>query len=407
MKTVIAPQGYVLGDGTTATQVASERWRRWRWAGIVTLLVVGSVVAMAYFTPAGSDAPLAIDNAGPQGAMALAEVLRDQGVEVHSASALSDAHTLLEGDATLVIASYLFLDLDQIDSITAYRGPTVWLEPDSYALEGIDTALSYTADYDAPEDQRLNVSAGCTLPTPQRAGAVNATRERIAVVTGTPNLSVCFVSQGIDSGVYIHQSRSGDAPVMILADPTVVMNDYIARSGNAALAIGMLGTRDTVVWYTGSQWDATTLSSEQGGGDYYTPVSPPWLAPAMLAAVLAALVAAIWRGRRFGALVKEPLPLIVRASEATRGRARLYRRGGARDHALAALRAGAAQRMASRLAMTRTSSPDALVAAIASATGRDGAEVRALLYDARPSDDAAMVDLVRRIDALESEVDPT
>lgn len=407
MNTVVAPKGYVLGDGTTATQVATERWRRWRWASIVTLIVVGSLVAMAYLAPGGSDAPLAIDNPGPEGAMALAEVLRNQGVDVRPASTLSEAHELLDGDATLVIATYLFLDIPQIDSIAAYQGPTVWLEPDSYALESINSALSYTADYDAPEDQRLTVSAGCTVATPQRAGAVNATPARIAVITGTPGLTVCFVSEGIDAGVYVHQARSGQEPVMILADPSVVMNDYIAESGNAALAIGMLGTRDRVVWYTGSEWDDTTLSSEQGASDYYAPVSPPWLAPAMLAAVLAALIAAVWQGRRFGALVTEPLPLIVRASEATRGRARLYRRGGARDHALAALRAGAAQRMASRLAMPRTSSPDALVAAIAAATGRDGAEVRSLMYDARPTDDAAMVDLVRRIDALEGEVDPT
>jgi hypothetical protein len=236
---------------------------------------------------------------------------------------------------------------------------------------------------------------------------VNANAARIAVVYGTPGLTVCFGDDSVDSGVYVLQLRPGAEPTVILADETIVTNEHIARSGNAALALGTLGTRDRLVWYTGAPWDDTTLTSEQGASDYYEPVAPAWLAPAMLAAVLTALMAALWQGRRFGALVTEPLPLIVRASEATRGRARLYRRGGARDHALAALRAGAATRLASRLALPRTAHPDALIAAVAAASGRSELEVRTILFDATASDDAAMVDLVRRIDALESEVDPT
>jgi hypothetical protein len=404
---MVAPQGYVLGDGTTAGQVASERWRRWRWAGIVSLIVLGSVVAMTLLAPRGSADPLAIDNPGPEGAMALAEVLNAHGVDVRGVDTLQDAHEQLDGEGTLVIATYAFLTAEQVDSIAAYPGPVVWLEPDSYTLEEIDPALSATWDYDVPEDQRLNISSGCTLPTPARAKSVNASPSRIVVVTGTPGFVVCFGTEGVDSGVYMHQERAGKEPAVLIADSGIFTNEHVAKGGNAALAIGTLGSRERLVWYTGAAWDDTTLTSEQGASDYYEPTAPGWLAPAMLAAVLTALLAALWQGRRFGALVTEPLPLIVRASEATQGRARLYRRGGARDHALAALRAGAATRMASRLALPRSASPEELVAAVASASGRSTGEVRSLLFDATARDDAAMVDLVRRIDALESEVDPT
>jgi hypothetical protein len=404
---VQAPAGYVLGDGTTAGSVASERWRRWRWAGIVTLIVVGSVLAMALLAPRGSTDPLAIDNPRPDGARAVAQVLREQGVDVRPAFTLLDAHELLDGEGTLVIATYAFLSFEQIASINAYPGPVVWLAPDSYALEEIDLALSYTSDFDTPEGGRLTVAAECALATPQRAEAVSADSSRIAVVTGTPGFTVCFGVDDAGSGVYVQQERFESAPAVILADASIVMNEHIATSGNAALTLGTLGTRDRLVWYTGAPWDDTTLTSDQGASDYYEPVAPTWLAPAMLAAVLTALTAAVWQGRRFGALVTEPLPLIVRASEATRGRARLYRRGGARNHALAALRAGAATRLASRLALPRTAHPDALVAAVAAASGRTELEVRTILFDATANDDAAMVDLVRRIDALESEVDPT
>ena len=404
MTTTIAPQGYVLGDGTTAGQVATDRWRRWRWGTFVGLIVITSLIAMAYFAPSSSTAALAIDNPQPEGAMALAEVLRDHGVEVVAATTLEQAHDLLDGDGTLVIATYSFIDSTQAQSINAYEGPVVWLEPDSFALGEIDPALTYEP---ADVDDRVTLSAACRVPTPERAGSVNVGASRIAVEVGTPLVVVCFSNDAHASGAYVHVVRADRDPVIVLSDSSVVTNAYVAKAGNAALAIGILGTREKVVWYTGADWDDTTLTSDQGASEYYTPQAPPWLAPAMLAAVLALVFAAVWQGRRFGALVTEPLPLIVRASEATRGRARLYRRGGARDHALAALRAGAAQRMASRLALPRSTSPEALVAAIARATGRDGAQVRSLLYDARPQDDAGMVDLVRRIDALESEVDPT
>lgn len=404
---MIAPPGYVLGDGTTAGQVASERWRRWRWAGMVSLIVLGSVVAMTLLAPSGSNAPLAIDNPGPDGAMALAEVLKAQGIDVRAVDTLQDAHEQLDGAGTLVIATYSFLTWDQVASIADYPGPVVWLEPDSYTLEEIDPALSATWDYDVPEDQRLNISSGCALPTPARAASVNASPSRIVVVTGTPGFVVCFGTEGVDSGVYVHQERTGKESAALIADAGIFINEHVAKAGNAALAVGLLGTRDRLVWYTGAAWDDTTLSSEQGASDYYEPTAPPWLAPAMLAAVLTALLAALWQGRRFGSLVTEPLPLVVRASEATQGRARLYRRSGARDHALAALRAGAATRLASRLALPRSASKEELIAVVASASSRSSAEVRALLFDATARDDAAMVDLVRRIDALESEVDPT
>jgi hypothetical protein len=404
---MVAPPGYVLGDGTTAGHVASERWRRWRWAGIVVIIVFGSVVAMTLLAPSGSSEPLAIDNSGPEGAMALAEVLTSHGVDVRAVDTLQDAHEQLDDAGTLVIATYAFLTWEQVDSIAAYPGPVVWLEPDSYTLEEIDPALSATWDYDVPEDQRLNVSAGCILPTPARAKSVNASPSRIVVVTGTPGFVVCFGTEGVNSGVYTHQERPEKEPAVLIADSGIFTNEHVAKGGNAALAMGTLGSRERLVWYTGAAWDDTTLTSEQGASDYYEPTAPAWLAPAMLAAVLTALLAAVWQGRRFGSLVTEPLPLVVRASEATQGRARLYRRSGARAHALAALRAGAATRLASRLALPRTASQEEVIVAVASASGRSTAEVRALLFDAIAPDDAAMVDLVRRIDALESEVDPT
>ena len=65
-----------------------------------------------------------------------------------------------------------------------------------------------------------------------------------------------------------------------------------------------------------------------------------------------------WRSRCGGAgasgrVVTEDLPVVVPAGETVRGRARLYRRAGARDRAAAALRADARRDLAGRLGVPR------------------------------------------------------
>ena len=61
--------------------------------------------------------------------------------------------------------------------------------------------------------------------------------------------------------------------------------------------------------------------------------------------------------RRLGRLVREPLPVVVRAVETTERRGRLYRRAGDRARAAAVLRLAPADRLARRLAVRRGAGP--------------------------------------------------
>ena len=115
-------------------------------------------------------------------------------------------------------------------------------------------------------------------------------------------------------------------------------------------------------------------------------------------------VVVLWRGRRLGRLVAEPLPVVVRAVETTRGRARLYRRARARGRAARVLRAAAVRRLALRCGLPRTADPGEVAAVVAERTRRAAAEVLALLAGAEPADDPSLVRLARDIDALETEV---
>jgi len=132
---------------------------------------------------------------------------------------------------------------------------------------------------------------------------------------------------------------------------------------------------------------------------------PSWVRWALLQLVLAVAVVIWWRGRRLGRVVVEPLPVVVRATESVEGRARLYRRGHARESAADAMRTASLTRLRARLALPRTASTEVVVAAVSARTARPATEVAALLTPGgNPGDDASLTGLVDALDALENEV---
>ena len=115
-------------------------------------------------------------------------------------------------------------------------------------------------------------------------------------------------------------------------------------------------------------------------------------------------VAIVWRARRLGALVPEPLPVVVRAAETQEGRARLYRQARARGRAAATLRTTTLRRLAARLATGQGATPDQVITLLAEATGRDPAGLGRLLLGPAPESDAALVALADDLDTLEREL---
>ncbi len=140
---------------------------------------------------------------------------------------------------------------------------------------------------------------------------------------------------------------------------------------------------------------------------------PAWLVPSLWLLLGASLVAILWRGRRFGPLVTEPLPVTVRATETTVSRGRLYHRARDRGHAAAALRRGTRQRTAVRLGLpVRDPDPradpraDPLVVEVARHTGRTPDEVAWLISPTAeaPGSDEELRSLAGRLAELDREV---
>ncbi|MGN8246006.1 DUF4350 domain-containing protein [Cellulomonas soli] len=386
------PAGAVVGDGTSTRSRSASRWRRLRapLALVAGLALVGLLAALP--EPRTSSVPLAPDNPAAGGARAAAQILGRQGVDVRFVRTTSEAVAAAEAGTTLLVVRDTLLIDTQVEALAATEADVVLLAPSWSLASFTDQVTSVGGTSDVP----VTTQASCTDPDAVAAGTLTAAGRLVA--TG-PQAVVCFTAPGEASGAYA--VVEGERRVSVLSDVTPLTNEALAEEGNAALVLRALGRHDTLVWYVPSLSDTGAVEAT---GPSLSDLLPPAAPVVGLQLLVVAAAAALWRGRRLGRLVTEPLPVVVRAAETTRGRGRLYRRGRSRGHAAAALRAGAAARSARHLGLPRSAPAPTVIDALALASGRDRTEVAALLYGPPPTDDVALTRLARDLDDLESEV---
>ncbi|MFO7243840.1 MAG: DUF4350 domain-containing protein [Actinomycetes bacterium] len=385
------------------------RARRGRVAIVFALVFVLIVALLVLTRPDRNDTALSTNNPGPFGTKALAEVARDQGVDVREVDALGRARIADPAATTLVIADGGYLQGFQARSILDYPGDVVVFGDAWPLLSALGADLE-----DVWSDAEGPVDARCAHPDAQAAGTVTSTGMAVAGEL-PPGAEGCF-STAPGEWLMVALEDSGRR-IVVVSDLSIPLNQSILDEGNAALALRLIGKHPTVVWYVGSMFDSSTLTWSvpgQGGGSSEAEMPqaapdflPPGTGSLVYGLALALIAVALWRARRFGPLVTEPLPVVIRASEATRGRARMYRAARAYGRAATALRASAATRLGKRLGVPRTSTQEALVAAVARASGRDGVEVSALLFGPPPESESAMMELAQALDQLEREVHRT
>ncbi|WP_158862811.1 DUF4350 domain-containing protein [Leifsonia sp. AG29] len=383
---------------TPSVRQTARRAVPWIILGAIAVLVTLFGILL---TGGGSSAgvPLDRDNAGPVGGRAVAQVLEQQGVNVRTANSLSSATRQAEGDTTiLVFDPQGDLDADAYHRLASSARTLVVVEPDFSALQTLAPRVSAGG---APTGTAL---AGCDLPVAVRAGRIDP-RPSSGTASGTSHPgtfrvtgdgTACFRSG--DRASLVATEFSGSR-LYLVGSAAVLMNDGAARLGNAALSLGVLGEHRTLVWYLPSIDDRPVT-----GPPSLQALTPGWVTPVVILFVLVAIAAAVWRGRRFGPLVVEDLPVIVRAGETVEGRARLYQRSRARLRAADALRIGALGRLARLAGLPAASTAPEIADAAAALTGRDPSAVRALLIDAVPSTDAALLTLSDDLAALEGAV---
>lgn len=396
--TVPAVGDAVRIGGEPPATVAARRWRRWRMPVAAAGLLAMSVMFAALIQPDLSSEPLAVDNPGDDGARAVAQVLGRQGVHVTTTHDLGTAVSRATAGTTLAVVTTSALDGTALDELARTQADLVVVDADDDALRGLtDDALMNTW-----EPGGATREAGCQDPDAVAAGTLSGASYAVLALDG--RATVCFGVGTPNAGAYAVTTQNGRT-VRVIADSAVLTNAHVAEAGNAALVLRALGKHEQLTWFLPRP--ASYDQVQGAGGENLGAFFPPGTGPVLAWIGLVLVVVAVWRGRKLGRVVSEPLPVTVRAAETTVGRARLYRRARARGHAAASLRAAAARRTAARLGLPRSADAPAVITALATATGRRTDEVADLLYGPPPTDDVALRALARALDQLESEVHRT
>jgi len=368
----------------------------WVFALLLAAGLVAAAVVVVVQRSAHRGAALDPGNPGREGARALARVLDDHGLSVRVARGQAE---LLDGPRPDARTTVVVTGTNQLSQETADRlldqsraaRRLVVVEPNSFVL----SALRLPVAVEGGPSPAAKVEAGCTLEGLSAGDAITpGGRSYGSTAAGAVS---CF---GFGQGAaVVALPATADRPeVVVLGDGAVLRNSEVTRLDNAGVALRMLGRGDHLVWYVPSILDVSDLDTTA------TSEIPRAVGPLVFLSFLALVALMFWRGRRFGPLVTEPLPAVVKAIETTQSRSRLYRKARDTGRAAQALRERSTRRLATYLGLPPASSGAAVAAAAASAAHRDPQAAHALLTGPAPSTEAALLTLANDLSDLEKEV---
>lgn len=371
----------------SAPPLAGPTLRRIRFAvAAVAVLIFGGYL-VAQLT-GGAGRPLDPDSAARNGAKALATLLRGYGVQVTATSALDTSRLSLPGPDAIVVTdpnAYSAQQLGELHAVThvVLAGPAPRL---------LRAVLQATGDGDqlvpgAAAAISGPVAPGCTWAGGPATGTVELPADTIGyrLLAGT-TFPTCYRGALIFAG-----------GTVALGSADLLRNDHLGDQGVAALAVNAItdNRRVRTVEFLLPGGDATAAAAPTTWALF-----PSGARRSFVALAIIGLVLVLWRARRLGPVVDEPLPVVVRSAELVEGHGRLYRRAGARVRAAAALREATRHRLRRHLGLPGTASAALLASAVGTRIGREPAAVAALLDGAPPPDDASLVRLADDLDVL-------
>lgn len=356
---------------------------------IVAVLVAVTVVQ----SPTNTDtAPLSARNAAPDGAMAVAEILRRHGVTVTESDSFATTTSLLAGKPRATVLLYDrngYLDSAQLHSLLQSATRVVVVAPGFRTLTGLGRGIHNAG---VVPNGTSTLEAGCGQADSLVAGRVSG--KGAFLYTGAE--VTCYRPGSNDGGMY---AASADGRLVVLGSTALLSNDLLQVEGNAALALRTLGPTSDLVWYLPGLGDVPN----DGTPPTLDELAPPWVGFLGLWLAVVALLAVLWRGRRLGPLVFEPLPVVVKAVETAEGRARLYQDSRAVGQAADNLRAGTLTRLAKHFRLGPEAGADAVLDAVSRKINRPAHELRTLLLDHRPRTEPELVQWAQSIEKLEQE----
>lgn len=381
-------------------------WRTVRAPLLVLMAVVLGVFLVVLLAPAAKSNTY-LDPAGKDalGTKALVDILGERGfavTSVYSPGAAIDAIGSPSGAplATLVITRPDLLTNAERNQLARVNADLFLVEPSAVSLRALAPAIRVAGKVtDGRAAFGPPVAPDCAIAGARLAGPANLgliTYHRPSYAAG------CYPVDGYPSVVRYH--RAGRT-ITILGSGLLMSDDLLASQGNAALALNLLNAHRVIVWLTPEPTIPPPPPPPASRGASSGPSLIPgtaWLVVLQLCVALA--LAAVWRARRFGPLISEQLPVVVRASETVEGHARLYQARRARDRAAQALRDDMLGRMRPALGLAADAPAQAVAASLASRSRLSNDQILAIVYGSAPGTDVDLVRLAADLDELEREV---
>jgi hypothetical protein len=388
--------------------------------GLAVALLLAVVVGVFLTTRVPPAEPFGVDSSAPNGWKAVRLLLEGRGVRVEEASAASLAggeRPLREGEAVVVAVPSVATEAQvrALADLAAGGGTVVFGEQPLGAEEAefsalIDAELTSGRELaDAPASP--SGPGRCDIEALEGLGPID-TAFAVAIDPGsiTPADAErrCY-ADGL--GAHVVERTEGAGRVVSLSSPFLWVNARLQPNkeqgggplANGAVAVRLLGDASVVTFV-----DPAPSATVAFGGTQ----DPLTLLPLPVKLALAQLAGAFvlylwWRSRRLGPPIPERLPVEIAGSELVVAVGDLLRRRGNAQRAAATVRAETRRVLGERLGLGPHGSHAALVEVVATRTGRDPAELAAVLFDdpAAPVTSAeALVTLVRTLDTIRQEV---
>jgi hypothetical protein len=357
---------------------------------LVGVVLVAAAVVLAAIENSPPRRPLDPRDASAAGGRALAQLVRDRGVTVDEVASTRGVRR--DASTTVFVPDPASLLRTQLTALAQSTADVVVIGARSRELHALRMADTTSTGYDG---FATTTSPQCGVDEAMVAGPV---RFAGTSYLASPPVTGCYPVDGA-AGLVIRPR--GGARTVVFGSPVTFSNDQLDEQGDAELALSLLTRRPHLVWVLPQPPTRAPADTPRRGLVHLLPSRVLWAALALVGAVV---VLALWRARRLGPVVAEPLPVVVRATETVEGRARLLRSARARGTAAQALRDASVARLRDVLGVGLDAPRPAVVDAVARHAGNSGAAVDDLLYGAVPQDDAALLRLANDLDTLERSV---
>lgn len=354
---------------------------------MVGLLLAG--VALLGPTGRGGGPPLDPASARGLGTKALVETLRALGGDV---AVTSRAPGPAVGGTALVLAD----DLDDatrraLVTWTRAGGTLVVADPSSPLVPWNREGGTQVGFLDASIDRR------CAVPALRGVDRVSATGGAVfdAPTSGTTR---CFPRNG---GHWLVAERFGRGNLVALGGAGSFVNRHLGEANNAALLAALLVPRPrTPVAFLRPPPPGAT------GRQSLPELIDPRIKAALWQLAIAFGVVALWRGRRLGPPVLEPVPVELPGSELVIATGNLFHQGARRARAASLLRAGLRRSLDEVLGLPASMDDPSVAAAASMRTGGavSADAVAGALRGPPPQTEAALVELARAVDDIRREV---